>query len=449
MKLNSPNLLLHSLLLGLLLVLTLPAQAQQPEEKANTCPNWQPNQLPTSQAQWQAEYQRLKPLFNTCLHSADFLAYYGAIQLRTGKANLALDTLERALLLNPNHGAAQLDYTQALLHTGDPYAAQALNKQLQKQADLPPLVRQQVKLNQKQLNQLLNSFSHQLSLSTGYDNNLNTNPNLSIITLTPQGNKVELPNPAENQARQGATLRLGATTRYTQRQATSQQSLQLAINSRLSENNQDNQHQLTTSYQHHNQLINGNQLKHQLTLLGLNHGGSHIYTSLEAQQQWLTTNGNTCQLSPSHSLSYQHFPNYNNLNALEYRLTPEASCQLNRHQIKLSASGLYNHALNTSRPGSHRHGLELTASWQYPLGKGSLAVQGRQIHWQDHQGYNPLQSNNARRTIKRQQLALVYLLPLSPSLQLSSQASWQQQTSNLELFEFKSHQLELGLRWYF
>lgn len=445
MKLKSPNLLLLSLLLGLLLALTTQAQAQQPEEKANTCPNWQPNQLPTSQAQWQAEYQRLNPLFNACLHSADFLAYYGAIQLRTGKANQALDTLERALLLNPNHGAAQLDYTQALLHTGDPYAAQALNKQLQKQANLPPLVRQQVKLNQKQLNKLLNSFNHQLSLSTGYDSNLNTSSGLSTITLPLFG-----PLPLD-EVRQGPTLRLGATTRYTQRQATSQQSLQLAINSRLTENNQDNQHQLTISYQHHNQLVSGNQLKHQLTLLGLNHGGSHIYTSLEAQQQWQTTNSNTCQFSPSHSINYQRFPNYKNryLDALEYRLTPEVNCQLNRHQIKLSASGLYNHALNTNRPGSHRHGLELTASWQHPLGKGSLALQGRQTHWQDQDKALDILGNKTKRTIKRQQLALVYLLPLSPSLQLSSQASWQQQTSNLELFEFKSHQLELGLRWYF
>lgn len=455
MKLNSPNLLLLSLLLSLLLALTTQAQAQQPEEKANTCPNWQAKQLPTSPQQWQAEYQRLQPLFTTCLHSADFLAYYGAIELRTGRINSALDTLERALLLNPQHGAAQMDYAQALYYHGDPYAAQSLNKSLLNNPSLPPVIRQQIQTNQKHLHNQLNTFSHQLSLNTGYDSNLNTSPSINQLTLTLDGEEWLVALAEGLEPRSGAVMRLGASTRYTQRQATSRRTYQLSLNSRLSENSQDHQHQLSARYQQHNQLINGSQLNHQLSLIGLQHGNQHTFTTLEAQQHWQpanpqpTQNSSTCQLQAGQTLGYQSFPNRNNLNALEYRLNPSLQCNLNTSQISLTAGLMYNHALSNQRAGKHRQGQELTLYWQTPLAQGRLQAQASYTQWQDAKGYNPTLANNAPRQVQRRQLTLAYLLPLSPNLLLTTQAALQKQSSNIELFNYSSHQLDLGINWQF
>ena len=157
---------------------------------SDACVAWQPINLPISATDWHQEYYRLSPFLVECLSNADFLAYYGAIQLRTGRVNDALDTLERALLLNPSHGAAQMDYAQALFYNGDPFAAQSLNESLLSNRDLPPVIRQQIQANQKKLTQLLNTFVTQFNISSGYDSNLNASPNISQLTLTLDGEEI-------------------------------------------------------------------------------------------------------------------------------------------------------------------------------------------------------------------------------------------------------------------
>lgn len=427
---------------------------------AETCGDWQPQRLPLSPQEWQAEHQRLQPLFTQCLSSANFLAYFGAIELRTGRIGSALDTLERALLLNPQHGAAQMDYAQVLYYSGDPFAAQSLNQNLLNNRHLPPVIRQQIQANQNALNKRLNTFTHQLSLNGGYDSNLNTSPSLSSLTLTLDGEEWLLALAQGMEPRGGAVLRFGLSSQYTQRKANSSHSLQLGLNSRLSENREDQQHQLALRYQHQAQLFNGGQLQHNFALIGLEHGNKHIFSTLEAQQEWQPAarfgsalankpNNNHCQFAPQHTLGYQDFPNRSHLNALEYRLTPALNCTLNNSELRFSSSGMLNHALNKQRAGGHRTGTEFIAQWQQPLPRGKLQVQARYTQWQDHQGYSSSMKNNARRRIQRNQLALTYLLPLSPTLLLTAQAAMQHQRSNLEVFEYQSRQLDLGIKWQF
>lgn len=428
------------------------ALASNPE----SCGNWQPDTLPTTPQEWHAEHQRLQPLFTACLSSADFLAYFGAIELRTGRVSSALDTLERALLLNPQHGAAQMDYAQVLYFSGDPFAAQSLNQHLLNNPNLPPVIRQQIKANQKVLSKRLNTFTHQLSLNAGYDSNLNTSPSLSNLTLTLDGEEWLLELAKGMQPRSGAVLSLGASSQYTQRSANSSHSLQLGLNSRLSENSEDNQHQLSARYQHQNQLFGGGQLKHNLALIGLDHGGKHIFSTLEAQQEWQPAktkikfdNNDNCQFAPHHTLGYQDFPGRSHLNAIEYRLTPALNCTFNTTELRFSGGAMLNYALNNDRAGGHRVGTEFTVHWQQPLFRGRLQAQARYTQWQDAEGYSPTMRNNARRSVERQQFSVAYLLPLSSNLLLSAQAAMQHQDSNLEVFEYRSRQLDIGIKWQF
>lgn len=424
---------------------------------AAVCGAWQPTSLPTSPQQWQIEYKRLYPLFTACLSSADFLAYYGAIQLRTGQVNDALDTLERALLLNPNHGAAQMDYAQALFYNGDPFAAQSLNQHLLSNQNLPPVIRQQIQANQAKLKGLLNTFSHQFNVSSGYDTNLNTSPNISQLTLTLDGEEWLLALADGMESRSGGVVRLGATSRYTQRGANTNQSVQLGINSRLSKNSDDQQHQLTARYQHQYALLNGGDLKHDVALIGLQHGHKPIFATVEVRQEWqaaskANTLAGACQFNPQHTLGYQDFLSRDYLNALEYRLMPALHCgfaALNNADLRLSAGVLFNYALDEVRAGGNRLGQEVTAHWQQPLPIGRLSLQARYSRWQDAQGYSGTLQNNARRDVKRYQATVAYLVPLTHNLLLSTQVAVQQQTSNLELFEYKSRQIELGINWQF
>ena len=52
---------------------------------------------------------------------------YGAAQLNNGKVAEAAESLERALLLEPDNGAAQVDYAQVLYLQGDLFSALAMN----------------------------------------------------------------------------------------------------------------------------------------------------------------------------------------------------------------------------------------------------------------------------------------------------------------------------------
>lgn len=426
---------------------------------AAACGAWQPASLPSSSQAWQSEYKRLQPLFMTCLGSADFLAYYGAIQLRIGRVNDALDTLERALLLKPNHGAAQMDYAQALFYNGDPFAAQSLNQQLLANPALPAVIRQQIQANQADLNGLLNTFVHQFSISSGYDSNLNASPNIRELNLTLGGEEWLLALAEGMEARSGALLRLSANSRYTQRKANASQSLQLGLSSRLSANSQDQQHQLTARYDHQATLLNGSDLKQGVAFIGLQQGHKPIFTTLEVRQEWLSNQEwfsnkvtKACQFNPQHTWGYQNFLSRDYLNALEYRLIPAVQCgfeSLNNADLRLSAGVLFNYALDDQRAGGNRLGQEITANWQQPLPLGRLALQARYSRWQDAEGYNGTLQNNARRKVTRYQATLAYLLPLTPTLLLSSQLATQRQISNLALFEYKSHQIDLGISWQF
>lgn len=413
------------------------------------CKAWQPTAQPTDPQTWQQEYQRLQPLFAACLSDADFLAYYGAVQLRNGRYSDALDTLERALLLNPHNGTAQLDYAEALYFTGDPFAAQSLNQNLLQQNNLPPAVKQRLHARQQQFNRLFNRWSHQLSLSSGYDTNLNAAPDISDLTLTLGGQQWLMPLAPGNELRSGALLRLGAHTRYTRQQAHSQHTTELGYNSRWSEHREDRQQQLNASHQRRDQLYSGIQLQHGISLAALQLGDQHIYNEADIHQQIEWGQHHRCQLLPQHRLAYHHFPGQSLQNALEYRLQPEISCSQGQAQITLTAGLLLNHALHSQRPGGDRLGADLNLRWQQPLLAGRIILQARYSQLQDQQGYSYLLQDGARRRIQRNQLSAAYLQPLSPDLLLSLQAGLQQQRSNLQLFEYQSRQIEAGIRWQF
>ncbi|MBL4821475.1 MAG: tetratricopeptide repeat protein, partial [Gammaproteobacteria bacterium] len=87
-------------------------------------------------ADWPALEQRLAGLMQECLESSEYFALLGAAQLNSGNIAESLETLERALLQDPDNGAAQIDYAQALFVQGDLFAALELNRQLLRRDDL-------------------------------------------------------------------------------------------------------------------------------------------------------------------------------------------------------------------------------------------------------------------------------------------------------------------------
>jgi tetratricopeptide (TPR) repeat protein len=74
--------------------------------------------------------QQISQLLPECLESSEFFALYGAAQLNSSDLAGALESLERALLLNPGNGAAAIDYAQALFEVGQLFTALEMNQRL-------------------------------------------------------------------------------------------------------------------------------------------------------------------------------------------------------------------------------------------------------------------------------------------------------------------------------
>ncbi|MBT8147578.1 MAG: hypothetical protein KJN90_12045, partial [Gammaproteobacteria bacterium] len=127
-----------------------------------------------------------------CLDNAEYFALYGAAQLNSGDVAESMESLERALLLDPRNGAAQIDYAQALYLQGDLFAALELNDRLLAREDLPEDLRGLLENRQQNWRAVTRQRLVQLDVLAGYDNNLNSAPTPDEITLTLSGEDVVL-----------------------------------------------------------------------------------------------------------------------------------------------------------------------------------------------------------------------------------------------------------------
>ena len=79
----------------------------------------------------------LSALSDRCSDSAEFFALLGAMQLQIGDLLQATESLELALLLDPQNGSALFDYAELLNQEGQTLNAIELGEQLLSREDLP------------------------------------------------------------------------------------------------------------------------------------------------------------------------------------------------------------------------------------------------------------------------------------------------------------------------
>ena len=81
-------------------------------------------------AQWTQLAATLAGIQASCLRSSEYYALLGAAQLNSAQLESASESLERALLLDPNNGAAQIDFASALFASGQLFPALQLNERV-------------------------------------------------------------------------------------------------------------------------------------------------------------------------------------------------------------------------------------------------------------------------------------------------------------------------------
>ena len=417
------------------------------------CPDLQPFYLVGQDADSQAELAaQLAPLMGECLQSSEFFALYGAAQMDAGDLAGALETLERALLLDASNGAAQIDYAQALYLRGQLFSALDLNQQVLARQDLPPDIEALLQQRDAQWRAQTRQLGFQLDALAGYDDNLNGAPDPSQITLTLLGEPVILTLNPEFQAISGPYLNLRAGGSYQQLAADHQHNAQLELRGRVSEDGSSDLLQLQTRYdflkpRRNNSWQAGAAMGH------LFFGGKALYSTADVSGRYQVRVSDTCNRRYDMALQHQHFHGQRNLNSLESKLAAGVDCQMavagRQTLLGLEASLLNNTALSSGRPGGDRNGWQLNVDWQVPLAHGLLRSQLNHTRLRDNQGYSPLLDNGADRWLERSYLLVQYQQPLQPGLVFLANVYHQHQRSNIDIFDTLDSSLEIGLSFSF
>jgi Tetratricopeptide repeat len=391
---------------------------------------------------------RLAPFMSECLESSEYFALFGAAQLDAGRLAEALETLERALLLDPTNGAAQIDYAQALYIRGQLFSALDLNEQLLRRSDLTPELQAMLEDRRQVWRAQTREHGFQADVLGGYDNNLNGAPDPSQITLTLSGQPVLLTLNPEYRPVSGPFLNVRLGGNYRQQESDHQHNLLTEVRGRLSKNTDSDLLQMESRYafvrpRRDSTLQLGAGMSHLLF------GGSPLYSALDGDARYVVTSEQSCQRHYAGAFQYQLYHNQSSLNSLEMKAGAGLQCALAlgplASTIGAELSVLHNQALNNGRPGGDLSGWQMRLEWQFPLLAGVFRSQINHTQLADRKGYSPVLANGADRWVRRSYLLLQYRQPLYTDMALLVNFYHQHQQSNIELFESLDSTLEVGV----
>lgn len=423
--------------------------AAVPISHAQTCPDLGPLYAQTNEtADWQEIERQLGPLMGRCLQTSEYFALLGAAQLNVGRLAEALESLERALLLEPGNGGAQIDYAQALYLQGQIFSALELNGLLLQRDDLPEGLQPMLASRQRNWRAMTRQTSVQADVLLGYDSNLNGAPAPSQITLTLSGDSVVLPLNEEYRPKAGPYTNLRLAGRYRQLAPEHQHNFVAELRGRVSEDADSDLLQLDTRYAF---IKPGRQRSWQL-VAGMSHlffGGSPLYTATELGGRYVPSFSRACRPYVSGATQHQLFHNQSTLSAVESKIGAGISCPLDngmgRHQLTAEISALNNTPVNDGRPGGHRNGWQVSFDWQVQLRNALISSQLNHTQLDDSRGYNPLLNDNAKRWVGRSYLLMQYRRPMGSSSDLLVNFYHQHQRSNLNLFRTTDSSIEFGI----
>lgn len=414
---------------------------------AYACPDLTPY-YPGADPDWPALVEQLARIQGECLDNAEYFALLGAAQLNSSRSAEAMESLERALLLDPDQGAAQIDYAQVLFVQGQLFSALEMNRAILARADLPVNLEPALLQRQQEWESLTRQLSWQADALLGYDSNLNGAPDPSQITLTLSGESVILTLNPEYRPVSGPYTNLRVEGHFRQLAAEHQHNLLFGLRGRVSEDQESDLLQLDSRYAF---VKPGRESSWQVDG-GLSHlffGGSALYTAAESRLHFLPDTRLPCRPSYGLALQYQHYHEQNQLNAAESKVSAGLSCPyegpLGSQLVSVEAGWLGNAALQSGRPGGHRRGWQVNLDWQILLPRGELHSQLNFTRLADDEGYNPLLSGGDDRWLDRGYALIQYRQPVTPQLTFLANLYHQVQKSNIELFRTRDSTFEVGL----
>ena len=440
------------------------AHAQTVQTETQACPDLSRYYAETTAAgaaenkaqRWAAVATSLAELQSRCLRSSEYYALLGAAQLNSGNLDVSSESLERALLLDPTNGAAQIDYAEALYAAGQLFPAIQLNETLLARDDIPAYLRE--RLTERQAAWRGNTKQHllQLDLLAGYDNNLNGAPGAEQITLTLSGEPVLLSLNTDLQQQEGAFTNARLSSRQLTLSANGQSSWTNEMRGRVSQDTRSDLLQFDSRYS----LIKPSRrrtLQWDAGASSLFFGGSALYSAAQTRLRYQPNTAKRCAPVYEIASQYQRFHSQTALDAWESKATVGASCVAGESGVNVIRYGfdggyITNRALDSKRPGEDRDGWQVNFRAQRALFGGELTAQASYTRLEDDSGYSPILLNGAARWQERRQLLLQHRTPLrlgAKGALFLVNLSHQAQSSNIELFDLTDTAVELGLSFLF
>ncbi|HJO12213.1 MAG: tetratricopeptide repeat protein [Gammaproteobacteria bacterium] len=434
---------MHRILFLFVLSLPLTARAACPDLSAYS---------PGAQPDWTELEQQLAALLPECLESSEYFALFGAAQLNSGRLADSLESLERALLIDPNNGAASIDYAQALFEGGELFTALELNERLLEREDLLPNLEPLLASRQQSWQALTRQTSFQADVLAGYDSNLNGAPDTGSVNLTLSGESIQLALNPEFRPIRGPYLNMRLLGRYRELAPTHQHNWMVGLRGRLSEDTDSDLLQLETRYEFNRP---GRQ-RSWLLGAGMNHlafGGNVIFSGTDASARFLPSTETQCKPFYGLALQHQFYHEQRRLNGLESKVSAGVNCPVSStQQLSIELGALNNVALKSDRLGGDRNGWQLNLDWQYLMPLGILRAQLSHTQLDDREGYSPLLDGGAKRKLDRTYVVLQYRQPVQlwgRNTDFLVNIYHQRRNSNIELFSSVDTTAEIGLSWAF
>lgn len=445
------------------------AQTGQPAGVVPACALTPQYPLPQGAPELQRLLAQLDDAAPHCLQEAGFHAWRGAVLLSLGRPAAAVESLERALLIDPSLPGVQLDYAQALYAVGDKLAARALLQQLSLRPNLPPQI--QALLQQELVTTDPAAWRTRWVLSTalGYDNNLNNAPAASELTLTFAQGAVTLPLLDSFRPRAGGGWLNMAQWQGLKPNGSQLWLLQAELRARHTS-------QPDTRYQQADASASWLQApeapRQWIARVGasrIDFGGQHLFQGIRANavHQWQTSwhplaaSSGSCRPGLGAEIESRRYPASTELNGRYSGLVVSASCQgpVESSGVVASSGPLLSFQLrwgreypqSSNRPGGIYNKLELRTAWEGRLGAYRINADYAYVRQADSAGYSPLLADNLARVTGRHSARLEAAHPLPKGFAgdvdwfVSAEAS--RQSSNLAAFASRQKALYTGLRW--
>ena len=397
----------------------------------------------------------LSGLLNECSESSEFFALLGSVELQIGDLMQANESLELALLLNPENGSALFDYAEVLYRQGQALNAIELVEQLLTREDLPAGLEGLIDARLRVWRRSTTDQNLGVGIALGYDNNLNSAPSSDSLALTLSGRSVVLDVAPEFQAVSGAYSRLSLNGIRMTAAPNGVYAASGGVSAKFSDLSRHQLLQASTRFS----LSEAGDLPGWNIELGLdylNYGENSIYGSPTLRGSYVVGYLGGCGIMPTAAVQYQHFYKSRPLSGIESSLGLAAVCRVpgvsGNGRFGIEVGGIHNRARYRNRLGQDRDGWRINMVWEKNFGRGTASAQYTHSELSDEAAYSPLFDNGVGRTESLDALNLRCFYPLDPLIpnaNLSAWVSYYHQRSSVAIFRTRGTVAQITLSWNF